>query len=244
MRERGHPAEHVRLPRVGFDAKGLDNERDGLLAPLANRRPQLEDVSHDDPPRSAGGGEHLLERHGAQATTARFALASLSWVLIVVSFATVDRSAWRRGNPYRILVWFCGSTILALWAATALTDFLVRTRGNDAALARAASMRDRWDRATLDWLSRPIAGWPYPAGRVEGTRAFARFLATVRSDESAVMVYTKLLELGISAQDEIDVRLLLLRPFVATGRLEQAREQSRRILAIDPHNAEARTLRQ
>jgi hypothetical protein len=118
----------------------------------------------------------------------------------------------------------------------------VRTRGNDDALARAAAINARWNQRTRDWLYKPVAKWPYPAGRAEGLRAFARLLATVNDADGATEVYTKLLELGIPSTDELEVRLILARRFAATGRLDEAKAQSRRILAIDPGNAEARKL--
>ena len=128
--------------------------------------------------------------------------------------------------------------IWSLVYADEVAAVFVRARGNDAALARAGAINDRFNQATRDWLARPVSHWPYAAGRVEGTRAFARLLATVDDAEGAVEAYTKLLELGIPARDELDVRLLLARRFASTGRIEQAREQSRRILEIDPGNAE------
>ena len=129
--------------------------------------------------------------------------------------------------------------IWSLVYADEVAAVFVRAQGNDDALARAASMNDRFNRATRDWLERPIPKWPYPAGRVEGTRSFARLLATVGDAEGAVEAYTKLLELGVPTADEIDTRLILARRFAGTGRIEQAKDQARRILAIDPGNAEA-----
>jgi hypothetical protein len=131
-------------------------------------------------------------------------------------------------------------TSWSLVYADEVAAIFVRTQGNTAALARAASLRHDWDERTAAWLSRPAARWPYPAGRVEGTRALARFLATVGSNELAVTVYLKLLELGIAADEEVDVRLLLARHFASTGQRALAQEQARRILAINPENAEAR----
>ena len=128
--------------------------------------------------------------------------------------------------------------IWSLVYADEVAAVFVRARGNDAALARAGAINERFNQATRVWLSQPVAKWPYPAGRVEGTRAFARLLATADDAEGAVEIYTRLLELGIPARDELEVRLLLARRFASTGRLDQAREQSRRILAIDPENAE------
>ena len=118
----------------------------------------------------------------------------------------------------------------------------VRTQGNAAALRRAASIRDEWNRQTDAWLSRPARTWPYAAGRVEGTRAYARFLATIGQNEPAVTAYLKLFELGVSPSEELERRLLVARYFASHGRPEQAREQARRMLAIDPENAEARKL--
>jgi hypothetical protein len=50
--------------------------------------------------------------------------------------------------------------------------------------------------------------------------------------------YLKLLELGIPAGDAIDRRLPIARYFASTGRQGQVR----RILALDPGNAQARQL--
>jgi hypothetical protein len=118
----------------------------------------------------------------------------------------------------------------------------VRVAGNDQALARAASLNDRWNGMTREWLERPVAAWPYPAGRVEGTLAFARLLATVDDAEGAVEAYTKLLELGVPRDVEIETRLILARRFSGTGRLEQARDQARHVLALDPRNQDAQAL--
>jgi hypothetical protein len=120
----------------------------------------------------------------------------------------------------------------------------VRSAGNEAALARAAAMNDRWNQATLAWLSRPIPEWRYPAGRVEGTRSFARLLVAIGDPAAAVDVYNRLLALHIRADEEVDVRLLLARRFSATGHEEMAREQAKRILAISPSNLEAQRLLQ
>ena len=115
----------------------------------------------------------------------------------------------------------------------------VRTRGNDAALARAFAMRPQWDEQTEAWLSQSVPRWPYRAGRVESTRAYARFMATTGHAELAITAYAKYLELGPPVEDEIDVRLLLMKFFAGRNRLPEAREQALRILAIDPHRAEA-----
>jgi hypothetical protein len=118
----------------------------------------------------------------------------------------------------------------------------VRAAGNEAAIARATSMSEAWNRKTRDWLSRPVPRWPYPAGRVEATRAFARLLATVGDADGAAETYTTLLTMPIPSRDEIDVRTLLARRYAATGRMDEARSQARRILALDPANAEAQKL--
>jgi hypothetical protein len=118
----------------------------------------------------------------------------------------------------------------------------VRTAGNADALARAAALRPEWDRKTDDWLSRPVDARPYPAGRVEGTRAYARWLATIGQSDGAIKAYTKLLELGIPAAEEIERRLMLGRYFKSRGQLAQAHEQARAILAIEPAHVEARQL--
>jgi hypothetical protein len=134
-----------------------------------------------------------------------------------------------------------------LWSlvyADEVAAVFVRAQGNDEALARAASMNDRWNRQTRAWLARPIPKWRYPAGRVEGTRSFARLLATIGDPESAADVYSNLLQLHVATDEEIDVRLLLARRFAATGRSELAREQAKSILAIAPSNLEAQRLLQ
>lgn len=118
----------------------------------------------------------------------------------------------------------------------------VRTAGHAGVIARAAALRPAWDARTDAWLAAPAARWPYLAGRVEGTRAFARYLATIGSAEAAVHAYLVLLDLGIPRDDEVDVRLLLARHFAGTGRRSEAEEQARRILAIDPDNGEAQSL--
>jgi len=128
--------------------------------------------------------------------------------------------------------------------ADEVAAIFVRTQGNEAALTKAASMRAQWNSQTDAWLARPVRKWPYPAGRVEGTRAFARFLATIGLYDPAVATYLKLLDLGVRTSEEVDVRLLLARYFAKTNRLAQAQEQARRILVIAPDNVEARTLLQ
>jgi tetratricopeptide (TPR) repeat protein len=118
----------------------------------------------------------------------------------------------------------------------------VRKQGNDAAIARAAAIRSDWDARTNAWLSRPARRWPYPAGRIEGTRAYGRFLGRIGRTEDAVAAYLRLVDLNISTGEEVDRRLLIARYYASTGRLSEASEQARRILAIDPSNADAQSL--
>jgi hypothetical protein len=107
-----------------------------------------------------------------------------------------------------------------------------RLEAEFAALARATSIRAAWNSRTGAWLARPAPRF-YAAGRVEGTIGF---------NEPAVTAYLKLFELGIPASEEIDRRLLVARYFASRGRLPQAQEQTRRILAIAPDNAEAQQM--
>jgi len=132
--------------------------------------------------------------------------------------------------------------VWSLVYADEVAAVLVKAAGNEPALARAAAMNDTWNRKTRAWLDRPVPRWRYPAGRVEGTRSFARLLATIGDPEGAVDAYTKLLALPIAKDEEIDARLLLARRFAATGRGELAREQARRVLALAPLNLEAQRL--
>jgi hypothetical protein len=118
----------------------------------------------------------------------------------------------------------------------------VRTQGNGAALERAASIRGEWDAKTEAWVSRPTHKWPYPAGRIEGTRAYARFLGSIGQTETAVNAYLRLVDLNISQDEEVQWRLLIARYYASTARLPQASEQARRILAIDPSNTDAQSL--
>jgi hypothetical protein len=118
----------------------------------------------------------------------------------------------------------------------------VRTKDNGAALERAASIRGEWDAKTEAWVSRPARKWPYPAGRIEGTRSYARFLGTIGQTEAAVNAYSRLVDLNISRDEEVQWRLLIARYYASTSRLPQASEQARRILAIDPSNADAQAL--
>ncbi len=134
--------------------------------------------------------------------------------------------------------------IWSLVYADEVAAVFVKARGNEQALERAAAMNDTSNQATRAWLDRPVPAWRYPAGRIEGTRSFARLLATVGDAEGAVDAYTKLLALPIPTDEEIDVRLLLARRFSTTGRDELAREQARRVLAIAPSNLEAQRMLQ
>jgi hypothetical protein len=118
----------------------------------------------------------------------------------------------------------------------------VRTQGNDAAIARAASLRAEWNARTDAWLSRPAEKWPYPAGRIEGTRAYARFMATIGLTEPAVAAYLRLVDLNIPEKEEIERRLLIARYFAGSGHIPQAQEQARRILEIDSSNADAQRI--
>jgi len=118
----------------------------------------------------------------------------------------------------------------------------VRSKGNEAAIARASSLRAEWNARTDAWLSRPPRKWPYPAGRIEGTRAYARFMATIGLSEPAVAAYLRLVDLNISEKEEVERRLLIARFFAAGGHMPQAQEQARRILQIDSSNSEARNL--
>lgn len=118
----------------------------------------------------------------------------------------------------------------------------VRTQGNAAALERAAAIRSEWDAKTEAWITRPTRKWPYPAGRIEGTRAYARFLGSIGRTEDAVNAYLRLVELNISQDEEVEWRLLIARYYAATSRLPQASEQARKILAIDPSNTDAQAL--
>lgn len=115
----------------------------------------------------------------------------------------------------------------------------VRTAGNVEALARASALRATWDARTEQWLQQPPARWPYQAGRVEALRAYARLQATIGAAQPAIDAYQRLLELGVPTSQEVDTRLLLARFFAGRGRHAEAQEQARRILALDPDNAEA-----
>jgi hypothetical protein len=118
----------------------------------------------------------------------------------------------------------------------------VRRSGNDAALARASAIRPEWDARTDAWLSRPSRRWPYPAGRIEGTRAYARLLGSLGHIDAAVAAYRRLVELNISSAEEVEHRVLLARYFAGSDRTSEALEQVARILEIDPSNAEARAM--
>jgi len=145
-------------------------------------------------------------------------------------------------NRRLLLERLAGSGVWSLVYADEVAAVFVKARGNEKALERAAAMNDTWNQMTRTWLDRPIPRWGYPAGRIEGTRSFARLLATAGDAEGAVDAYTKLLALGIRTDEEIDVRLLLARRYSATGRSELAREQAERVLSISPGNLEAQRL--
>ena len=130
----------------------------------------------------------------------------------------------------------------ALVYADETAAVFVRPRGNDDALQRASALTDPWNAATRAWLDRPVPRWPYPAGRIEGTFAFARLLATLGDADGATEAYEKLLTLGIRRDDEIDVRLILARRFASIGQVDRAADQARRILALDAANGEAKKL--
>jgi hypothetical protein len=115
----------------------------------------------------------------------------------------------------------------------------VRARGNERAIARAASLTDRYNKATKEWLDRPAPKMRFPGGRIEGTRSFARLLATLGDGDAAAEQYAKLLTLGVSRGEEIATRLLVAKYFFDTGRAERAREELERVLTIAPGNLEA-----
>ena len=147
-------------------------------------------------------------------------------------------------NRRRLIERLVNGGVWSLVYADEVAAVFVKARGNEQALERAAAMNDRCNQATRAWLDRPVPQWRYPAGRVEGTRSFARLLATIGDAEGAVDAYMNLLTLHIPADEELDVRLLLARRFSTTGRGELAREQAKRILAIAPSNLEAQRLLQ
>jgi len=118
----------------------------------------------------------------------------------------------------------------------------VRKNGNDAALDRASAIRGAWDARTAEWLSRPAQRWPYPAGRIEGTRAYARLMGSIGATDAAIAAYGRLVDLNISAGEEVEHRLLLARYFASTDRTADALAQLGRILELDPSNADARAM--
>jgi hypothetical protein len=115
----------------------------------------------------------------------------------------------------------------------------IRTKGNEDAIARAGRLTGRFNQATREWLDRPAPRGRYAAGRIEGTRAFARLLATIGDGDGAMEQFSRLIDLGVPRGEEVDVRLRVARHLAATGRLEKAREHWRRIVALDPANVEA-----
>ena len=118
----------------------------------------------------------------------------------------------------------------------------VRSRGNEAAIARADAIQERFNRETRAWLDRPIPRWRFLPGRVEGTRAFARLLATLGDDEGSAEQFLRLIALGIRREEEADIRLRLAKLYRNTGRAEQSRKELDRVLELAPDNAEAREL--
>ena len=132
--------------------------------------------------------------------------------------------------------------IWSLVYADEVAVVFVRARGNEQVIARAGPIADRWNQATREWIERPVPKGRYPAGRVEGTRAFARLLATIGDPEGAAEQFTRVLELGVPVAEEIDIRLRLARFFAATGRAERARAELTRVLALAPDNREAREM--
>jgi hypothetical protein len=115
----------------------------------------------------------------------------------------------------------------------------VRAQGNEQAIARAVSLSDRYNRATRAWLERPIPKIHFPGGRIEGTRSFARLLATIGDGDGAAEQYSRLFELGIPEPEEIEIRLLMAKYFSESGRADRAKKELERILTIDPGNRDA-----
>ncbi|MBZ5639891.1 MAG: hypothetical protein LAO51_14185 [Acidobacteriia bacterium] len=115
----------------------------------------------------------------------------------------------------------------------------VRAKGNEQAIARAVSLSDRYNRATRAWLERPIPKIHFPGGRIEGTRSFARLLATIGDGDGAAEQYSRLFELGIPEPEEIETRLLMAKYFSESGRADRAKKELERILTMDPGNREA-----
>lgn len=174
----------------------------------------------------------------AQTTPAR-------WQANADRFGVQTAIVFHRFEPDRVLIGRLAQD--KTWSLVYIDEvaaIFVRTEGNAAAIARANAIRPEWDARTDAWLNRPItSSWHYPSGRVEGTRAYARALATVGRAEPAIATYLKLVELGIPASEEIDRRLMLARYFSGRGRVTEAQEQARKVLALDPQNAEALKLR-
>jgi hypothetical protein len=157
--------------------------------------------------------------------------------------ASADRAGiqtaivFHRFEKERQLVgWLAADPAWSLVYGDEVAAVFLRAGGNDDAAQRAAAQRDAWNARTAAWLARPAVARPYPAGRIEGTRAYARFLATVGFAEPAIEAYKVLVQLGITKAEEVDVRLRLARYFVNRERLAEAREQTQRILALDPAN--------
>ena len=119
---------------------------------------------------------------------------------------------------------------------------LVRRSGHEAALARADALQESWNARTRSWLTRPVPRHTFDAGRVEGTRAFARLLAVLGDADGSVEEYHRLIGMGITRREERDVRLSLARYFSQAGRRQELEQEAARVIEIDPGNAEAKTL--
>jgi tetratricopeptide (TPR) repeat protein len=119
----------------------------------------------------------------------------------------------------------------------------VRREGNDEAVARAEQAQGPWNDTTRAWLARPVPKGRWPAGRVEGTRAFAALLAVLGDDEGSAEQYKQLIALGISPAEEADLRLRMAKLYKITGRPDESRRELERVLQIDPDNTEAKALR-
>ncbi|HEX4826060.1 MAG TPA: hypothetical protein VFV19_17310 [Candidatus Polarisedimenticolaceae bacterium] len=130
----------------------------------------------------------------------------------------------------------------ALVYADESAAILVRRQGNDVVLARADALQAVWNGRTKAWLERPAGKYTFDAGRVEGTRAFARLLAVLGDGDGSVEEYHRLIGLGITRREEREVRLSLARYFREVGRRPEMRQEAGRVLEIDPGNDEARSM--
>jgi len=146
-------------------------------------------------------------------------------------------------NRRQLIQSLLGTARWSLVYADEAAAVLVRTAGNEEAIARAGALQDPWNARTRAWLSRPAARFSFDAGRVEATRAFARLLAILGDGDGSAEVYHRLFGLGITQREEVDIRLSLARYFQQVGRTDAARPELDRVLEIDPGNREARALR-